>query len=73
VKDFADLGTLVPKESYHCLGPSPMRLNDLCTRPDNGVPRSPPPLSCFAAVRGIYVFDTVERRGAGGGAFNDPR
>jgi len=41
-EDFADLGTTVPKESYHRLRPSPVRPNDLWTRPDNGAARHKP-------------------------------
>ena len=40
VKDFADLGTTVPKKSYHHLGLPPMRPNGLWTRLDNGATRA---------------------------------
>jgi len=43
VEDFADLGTTVPKESYHYLRPSPMRPNELWTRQDNGAARAQAP------------------------------
>jgi len=41
--DCADLGTTVPRESYHHVRPSPMRLNELRTCPDNGAARAKAP------------------------------
>ena len=40
VEDFADLGTTVPKKSYHHLGLSPMRPNELWTCQDDGAARA---------------------------------
>ena len=40
VEDFTDLGTTVPKKSYHHLGLSPMRPNELWTRPNNWATRA---------------------------------
>jgi len=40
VKDFKDLGTILSKKSYHNLGLSPMRPNELWTCPDDGAARA---------------------------------
>ena len=40
VEDFADLGTTLPKRSYHHLGLSPMRPNELWTCPHDGAARA---------------------------------
>jgi len=41
VEDFAVLGTPVPKKSFHYLGPSPMRPNEIWT----GLDMEPPELA----------------------------
>jgi len=40
VEGFTTIGTLDLKESYHHSGPSPMRLNELWTCPDDGAARA---------------------------------
>ena len=50
MEDFADLGTTVAKKSYLHLGASPMRPNELWTRPDNGAIKAKP-----MVVNGVVV------------------
>jgi len=58
VEDFAFLGTPVPKKSYHHLGLSPMRPNELWTCPNDGAARAQAPgcqlerSSCGSVRRG---------------------
>ena len=56
VEDFADLGTTLPKRSYHHSGLSPMRPNEIWTCPDEGTARAQAPgcqrSSCGSVRRG---------------------
>ena len=64
VEDFADLGTTVPKKSYHHLRLSPMRPNELWTCSDDRAARDKP------LVVNVVVAGSI-RRGRGGDRCNE--
>jgi len=66
VEDFKDLGTTVSKKSYHHLGLSPMRPNELWTCPDDGAARTQAP-GCQRSSCGSV------RRGRGGDWYSQRR
>ena len=79
VEDLTDLGTTVPKKSYHHSGLSPMRPDELWTCPHDGAARAQAPgyqrsscgsvqrSSCGSVRRGRGGDWCSQRRSEGGG------